>query len=260
MTFPVYINIGSLHIHPHIFFEAIAYTVTFQLLLFLSKKGDKIPFSQRTSVMVGGLVGAVIGAKVLVVLNHPYLWGNASDTLMLFLQGKTIVGALLGGLIGVEVTKKIVGISVSTGDAFVCPLIVGMAIGRLGCFFTGLSDKTYGIATNLPWGVDFGDGIMRHPTQLYEIVFLLGLLAFIYIRSRYERESGDLFRLFMISYLSFRFLIDFIKPDYHVLLGLNAIQIACILALIYYARDMRRVFAFRGVNPPTPAPPLGKGG
>ena len=249
MTFPVYINIGSLHIHPHLFFEAIAYTITFQLLLFLSKKGDNIPFSQRTSVMVGGLVGAVIGAKMLVVLNHPYLWGSMNDTLMLFLQGKTIVGALLGGLIGVEVTKKIVGITVSTGDAFTYPLIVGMAIGRLGCFFTGLSDKTYGIATNLPWGVDFGDGIIRHPTQIYEIVFLFALLLFLYLRSRYERDSGDLFRFFMIGYLSFRLIIDFIKPDFHILLGMNAIQIACIIALMYYAKDISRMFTFLNRKP-----------
>lgn len=245
MTFPYYIHIGALQIHPHIFFEAIAYTVTFQLLLFLSKKGDNIPFSQRTSVMVGGLIGAVLGAKILVVLNHPDLWGSANDTLMLLMQGKTIVGALLGGLIGVEVTKRIVGITTSTGDTFAYPMIVGITIGRIGCFLTGLSDKTYGIATNLPWGVDFGDGILRHPTQLYEILFLVTLLVFIYIRSRYDRESGDLFRFFMIGYLSFRLAVDFIKPDYHVLLGMSAIQIACLLALLYYARDMRRLFSLK---------------
>jgi prolipoprotein diacylglyceryltransferase len=251
MAFPYYIHIGALQIHPHIFFEAIAYTVTFQLLLFLSRKGDNIPFSQRTSVMVGGLIGAVLGAKILVVLNHPDLWGSANDTLMLFLQGKTIVGALLGGLIGVEVTKKLVGITISTGDTFTYPMIAGIAIGRIGCFLTGLSDKTYGIATSLLWGVDFGDGILRHPTQIYEIIFLITLLAFIYLRSRYERESGDLFRFFMIGYLSFRLAVDFIKPDYHILLGMSAIQIVCVLALFYYTKDMNRIFVFRKADTKT---------
>jgi phosphatidylglycerol---prolipoprotein diacylglyceryl transferase len=67
----------------------------------------------------------------------------------------------------VEVTKKIIKVPTSTGDAFAYPLIVGTAIGRIGCFFTGLSDRTYGTATSLPWGIDFGDRIPRHPTQLY---------------------------------------------------------------------------------------------
>ena len=62
---------------------------------------------------------------------------------------------------GVELAKRACGVTRSTGDQFVWPLAVGTAIGRLGCFFTGLDDHTYGTATRLPWGVDFGDGILR---------------------------------------------------------------------------------------------------
>jgi prolipoprotein diacylglyceryltransferase len=122
---------------------------------------------------------------------------------------------------------------------------VGTAIGRIGCFLTGLSDRTYGIATTLPWGVDFGDGIYRHPTQLYEIIFLLGLMVFLKIRSRYHRQEGDLFKFYMVAYLSFRLLIDFIKPDFHPILGLSAIQIACVLGLLYYWRSIPQMFAFK---------------
>jgi prolipoprotein diacylglyceryltransferase len=86
------------------------------------------------------------------------------------LQGKTVVGALLGGLVGVEVTKKRIGVQQSTGDRFVEPLIIGMAIGRIGCFLTGLSDRTYGTVTRLPWGVNSGDGLLRYPTQPYEVI------------------------------------------------------------------------------------------
>lgn len=104
--------------------------------------------------------------------------------------------------------------------------------------------RTYGIATNLPWGVDFGDGIPRHPTQLYEIPFLLCLLIFLQIRSRYQKQEGDLFKFYLVAYLGFRFLIDFIKP-FHPLLGMSAIQIACILALIYYRSSIIKLFIFR---------------
>ena len=73
---------------------------------------------------------------------------------------------------GVEIAKRAAGVTASTGDAFVVPLAVGIAIGRMGCFVAGLHDDTYGNATTLPWGVDFGDGVARHPTQLYDIAFV----------------------------------------------------------------------------------------
>lgn len=104
--------------------------------------------------------------------------------------------------------------------------------------------RTYGIATTLPWGVDFGDGIPRHPTQLYEILFLLCLIIFLKLRSRYQRQEGDLFKFYMIAYLFLRFLIDFIKPDFRPILGMSAIQIACLLALVYYRSSIIKIFKF----------------
>ena len=244
MTFPVYFSLGSLQIHPHLLFESLAYAIAFRLVILNSRK-DTIKSTQRTSVIVGGMVGALVGAKSLVLLQHlDLLPQNWQQFLWLFIQGKTVVGAILGGLIGVELTKKMIGLNRSTGDVFVYPLIVGTAIGRIGCFLTGLSDRTYGIATTLPWGVDFGDGIYRHPTQLYEIIFLVILMAFLRIRSRYQRQEGDLFKFYMIAYLGFRLIVDFIKPDFHPFLGLTAIQIACILALVYYRRSLGNLFRF----------------
>lgn len=244
VQFPVYIGLGGLKIHPHFLFESLAYAVAFRLML-RNVKTEAIAFSQRTSVIVGGLVGALIGAKGLVLLQHIDLLGQDwRQLLLLFLQGKTVVGAMLGGLVGVELTKRWIGLKQSTGDAFVDPLMVGTAIGRVGCFLTGLSDRTYGTPTSLPWGIDFGDGIPRHPTQLYEIVFLLGLMALLKILSRPNWESGDLFKLYMMAYLTFRLLIDFIKPDFHPFWGLSAIQVACFLGLVYYSQNLPRWFKF----------------
>ncbi|MBE9205373.1 prolipoprotein diacylglyceryl transferase [Nostoc sp. LEGE 06077] len=245
MTFPVYFWLGSLRIHPHILFESLAYAIAFRLLLCNIRK-DAIAPRQRSSVMVGGMLGALIGAKVLVALQHLDLVGqNLQELALLLLQGKTVIGALLGGLIGVEITKKIIGVRQSTGDVFVYPLIIGTAIGRIGCFLTGLSDRTYGIATTLPWSVDFGDGISRHPTQLYEILFFICLIFLLNFRRRYQYRNGDLFKFYLISYLSFRFFIDFIKPDFHPLLGLSAIQIACLCTIIYYLPSIPQVFQMR---------------
>jgi phosphatidylglycerol---prolipoprotein diacylglyceryl transferase len=242
IQFPVYLHLGSWAIHPHPVFEALAYMVAFRLAL-RNFRQDSIATSQRTSILVGGMLGGLIGAKLLVLLQHiDLLWSDRTAWALLLFQGKTVVGGLLGAIVGVELTKKYIGVKQSTGDAFVTPLIFGMMIGRVGCFLTGLDDRTYGTVTNLPWAVDFGDGLLRHPTPIYEILFLFVLFLLIQWRSRYKSRSGDRFKFYTIGYLSFRFLVDFIKPEFHPILGVSAIQIACALGIFYYYRSFGDFF------------------
>ncbi len=250
MHFPVYIRLGDWQVHPHVLFESLGYAIALRLALANFRRDTIITPTQRSSIVVGGLAGGLLGAKALVLLQHLDLAAQSWEQFLgLLLSGKTVVGGLLGAVAGVEVTKRWIGVKQSTGDAFVYPLIGGMAMGRIGCFLTGLSDRTYGIATTLPWGVDFGDGIPRHPTQLYEIVFLLGLWAGLRWRDRYTHQPGDGFKFYMIAYLSFRFSIDWLKPDFHPLLGMSAIQIACLLGLIYYRNSFKDLIP-QGVSRP----------
>ena len=83
--------------------------------------------------------------------------------------------------------------------------------------------------------MDLGDGIPRHPVTLYEIIFL-GLVWWVLLRTQKNLplENGALFKIFMISYLLFRFVLDFIKPHYSLPLGLSSIQLACLLGILYY--------------------------
>jgi phosphatidylglycerol---prolipoprotein diacylglyceryl transferase len=241
MEFPFYLTIGTLKIHPHPVFESLAYFISLRLAL---RRFRQNPVAQdnRGVVIAGGILGGILGAKILAILQHlDILWTGTAPLPMLLIGGKTIVGALLGATFGVEITKKLRKIDTATGDVFAYPLIIGIAIGRIGCFLTGLTDQTYGTPTNLPWAVDFGDHVPRHPTQLYEVVFLLGLLLCLQYRQQKPLQQGDLFRFFMICYLGFRWAIDFIKPDFHPLLGMSAIQIACLLGLVYYRQAMRRL-------------------
>jgi len=238
LSFPVRI----LGLHPHFLFEGLAYLVGFRLYLALRRRsGDPIGDETRTSVIVGAAVGAAAGSKLLHWLDAPGVTLAHARDLAFWTGGKTIVGGLLGGLLGVELTKRLVGESRSTGDLFALPLCAGMAVGRVGCFLTGLADHTHGVATGLPWGVDFGDGVARHPTQLYEILWL-GLTALWLARPRSSRRPGDAFRGFLIGYLGFRLALETLKPGPHEYLGLDGIQVACLLGLAYYARDLRRVF------------------
>lgn len=115
------------------------------------------------------------------------------------------------------------------------PLAVAIVVGRIGCFLAGLHDGTYGVATTLPWGVDFGDGIVRHPTQIYDQLFIVGLVWFLhYLKPRLSAVSGLQFKLFLSGYLLWRLLVDGIKPVPYDYWGLSGIQWACVVALVIY--------------------------
>jgi phosphatidylglycerol:prolipoprotein diacylglycerol transferase len=117
---------------------------------------------------------------------------------------------------------------------------VGIAVGRIGCFLSGLPDGTYGTPTSLPWGVDFGDGISRHPTAIYESIFMLAFAAAL-SRVAPRFANGQLFNVFMAGYLAFRLIVDGIKPGLSVALGLTSIQLACIAGLAICVWRLSRV-------------------
>jgi phosphatidylglycerol:prolipoprotein diacylglycerol transferase len=241
MSFPLYLRVGALRIHPHWIFEALAYAVAFQVYLALRRRrGDAIDPSARWRVIAAAAVGAVLGSKLLYWFEDPPLTLAHWNDLSFLMSGKTVVGALIGGLFAVEWTKRQLGVVQRTGDLFAIPLCIGIAIGRIGCFLTGLEDHTAGSATSLPWAVNYGDGVLRHPTQIYEIVFVLALAVLLWTVSRKPFPDGHLFKIFMVGYFSFRLAIDFLKPDVRVFLRLSSIQWACIAMLIYYSPDLHR--------------------
>jgi phosphatidylglycerol:prolipoprotein diacylglycerol transferase len=227
--------------HPglHPVFEALGYLVGYGVYKMLrARTGDVLADDRRWLIIAATAVGALAGSRVLGLLEQAPRIGFRWEWL-LRPGGKTIVGGLLGGWLAVEVAKRVLGITTRTGDLFAIPLCIGIAVGRIGCFLAGLADDTYGKPTRMPWGVDFGDGIPRHPTQLYEIVFLLLLAAFLYWMSRRQHTNGTLFRVFMASYLLWRLLIDFLKPQ-PLVHGMNLIQWASIAGLIAVAVGVLR--------------------
>lgn len=200
-------------------------------------------------VLVGLLIGAALGNKLVFLIERPDIARAIWQGGQLILPGQSIVGGLLGGLIGVELAKKLTGQTRSTGDAMVLPIAVGLGLGRVGCFLAGLHDDTHGLPTTLPWGVDFGDGLPRHPTQLYEIAVVLPLAIALH-RARFA-TPGLAFKLFLSAYLLWRFFIEFLKPvPVAWPLGLSGIQWTCLAALAVYTPIVAR--AWRQPVPVTP--------
>jgi phosphatidylglycerol---prolipoprotein diacylglyceryl transferase len=256
MTFPVYIPIGPWRIHPHLFFESLSYFVGFRVYLALRRRaGDTVIVPDRWATLSCAAAGAALGARVLAWLANPQATYDLNSVL---LGGKTIVGGLIGGLVGVELVKLAMGIRRSTGDLYAPALAVAIAVGRVGCLLTGIADDTSGTPTSLPWGMDLGDGIQRHPTQLYEIVVLAAMVVPLWRLARRTMavaavtdgqdhpgtggvlREGDAFKAFMVAYMLLRIVVDFVKPYPAVFLGLGVLQWAAVVTIAYYARDIWR--------------------
>lgn len=231
----------------HLVFEWLAILTGVQVYRWIKRSKGQPAITEGSSftVLLGCIVGAGIGNKLVFAVEYPQLWSEHGwHTLA---QGQSIIGGLLGGLVGVEIAKKISGIQHSTGDDFVLPIMVGTIIGRIGCFLAGLHDSTFGLPTTLVWGIDFGDGVARHPTQIYDMLAVSGLGLLLWSnQARLTPVSGLSFKLYLAGYLGWRLLIDSIKPvPYSYWLNLSGIQWVCIVVLLLYlpllVRDWRKL-------------------
>jgi phosphatidylglycerol:prolipoprotein diacylglycerol transferase len=204
--------------------------------LLLRKTQKQLPISamEKFGLGIGAFCGAMIGSKLPFLLSD---WDGLVSGTAWFSNGKTIMFGIVGGYFGVEIAKWMMEIKVKTGDTFAAPVAFAVAIGRVACFQGGCC---YGTPTNLPWGVVFptaldGSTLARHPTQLYEAAFhfTAGLLL-VWLGKR-ERFSGQLIKLYLLSYLVYRFLTEFIRPEAPVWFGLTGYQAAAVALVPLFA-------------------------
>jgi phosphatidylglycerol---prolipoprotein diacylglyceryl transferase len=192
-----------------------------------------LPIGTFNKVWIGlsAFSGAILTAKLPFLI--PGLPGF-TDAEGLLISGKTILFGMVGGYFGVELAKRSIGLKRKTGDTFVVPVAVSIAIGRLACFCGGCC---YGTPTDLPWAVTFPsiDHLARHPTQLYESLFHLiaaGAAAWMIKR---RMLPGQLIKLYFICYFCYRFLTEFIRPETQIVGGLTAYQWSTIVFIPLFA-------------------------
>lgn len=229
----------GIKVNIHLVLEYAAFIIAFRYYVLLRRRSsDTISSGHRLSIILGAALGALIGSRIMGWLEYPFVDISVENILPL-MNTKTIMGGLFGGLLGVELAKKIIGETQSSGDLFTFPIIVGIFIGRVGCFLAGVNEFTYGIETTLFTGMDLGDGLLRHPLALYELLYLIFLFFILkYIQKNQNLPSGYLFQYFMLTYFGFRFFIEFLKPNEFLLLGLSSIQYLCLICFLYYRKTI----------------------
>lgn len=154
----------------------------------------------------------------------------------------SIAGGLVGAIAAVEIWKWRHGVRGSTGGPFVIPLCLAIIVGRWGCLFAGLADDTFGTPTTLPWGVDLGDGIARHPVEIYKsaaMALFLGVYWGALVRGHtWAVRHG--FHAFVLAYAVQRFAWEFLKPYPRAVGALNLFHLLMIGLAAYAVVWIRR--------------------
>lgn len=230
---PVLFRIGNIGVPAYGFFIFLGLSIGLLVYIREAKRLGRLN-EKGFFVALGALIGGIIGAKLLIwIIHYQYILSHLSD-FRIILSGRSIIGGLIGGAIGALLTKKALGIKEKQGNLLAPAVAIGVAIGRIGCFFRGCC---FGKQTVLPWGIDFGDGVLRHPTQLYESAFMLAMF-FLLERMKCQKnvQPGQLFKTLMISYFIFRFFLEFIRTETVTPLGLTVFQIISFGAILYLVR------------------------
>lgn len=175
-------------------------------------------------IVAAALIFGILGAKLpLLLMNYKFV----STRPDIWFEGKTIVGGFIGGTFGVVFIKKLLKIQLKMGNVIAPAAALGMGIGRLGCFLNGCC---YGLQWS--WGVDFGDGVLRLPTQLFEAAFhFIAFFVLVYLKQRVTKP-GILFKYYISAYLVFRFFTEFFRQNQRLFDFLTLYQLLSILGLL----------------------------
>jgi phosphatidylglycerol---prolipoprotein diacylglyceryl transferase len=186
------------------------------------------PVDWAYEVIFAGLVGGVIGSRIDFLLQN---WDEASDDLLgNVVSGSGLVwfGGLVGGAVGVVLwawRRGFLGLQLL--DVCAVPLALGYATGRIGCQLSG--DGDYGTSSDLPWAMSYPDGTVPttddvHPTPIYESLSV-GLIALGLWHLRGRLAPGMVFALYLVAVGLERLLVEFIRRNDDVALGLTLAQL-----------------------------------
>jgi phosphatidylglycerol:prolipoprotein diacylglycerol transferase len=263
---PVLARIGPVSIGTHDVFSLLGIAVGFGIYFReLRRRGWLDGTIVRISLIA--LLGAVAGARLITVWERPEVLAAFSS--MPFSEaiersGKSIIGAVAGGYLGIVLAKRAFGYRRSTGDCYALAIPIATAIGRVGCFLTELP---LGTPTGLPWGMTVSPTVAAavpdcpgclgpmHPTMVYEIAFNVVAAVLIWRFRRRVPIPGDTLKLYLVAAGVFRFLVEYLRTSPPQALGLTAPQWVLIpmlaLLAIHFGREIRGR-AWRVPLPPSP--------
>src|SRR5215510_10594553 len=186
--------------YPELFtIPGIDFTIsTFGLMLALAflvgtwitsyRMGEEGLEPDATTLLIYVMIGGILGSKLYFAIDVHLREGRPFLDLLLSREGLTWYGGLIGASVLGAIGCRIHGIPLKTfADCTAVAGPIGQALGRIGCFLVG---DDYGRPTDVAWGVEFPQGAPPttegpvHPTQLYEVAWLLPVAGFLWLRRK----------------------------------------------------------------------------
>jgi phosphatidylglycerol:prolipoprotein diacylglycerol transferase len=217
---PVLFQIGPLTFYSYGFMIAAGFWAA---SFVLSRRAAQLGWDagRIQNVALVALLAGLVGARILyVAISWETFQSNWVEVFRIDHGGLVYFGGLLGGLLGGLWMARIYRFPLlRTVDCFMPALALAHAFGRIGCFLNGCC---YGRYTTLPVGVQFPNlgEWPRHPTQLYETVFLISLFFFLRKLDQRNPKPGTVLLAYGALYGLWRFLIEFLRGD-HLPVAMN---------------------------------------
>jgi phosphatidylglycerol:prolipoprotein diacylglycerol transferase len=249
---PVAFTIGSIEIRWYGIMIALAILVLVLWTLWQAKRGAKLSYDTVIILAIVGIPSGIIFSRLLHVIDRWEFYSHNPGQIIGG-EGLTIYGAILGAVLGTWIYSKFRPFNYGYAADLVAPgIILAQAIGRVGCTINGCC---YGTHTSLPWGIFYTHPNVNvqtlaagvtHPTQVYEIIFLLLLFGGIMLLKGRLKPDGSLFLVYLGGYSLWRFGIDFVREGTPFLFSLHQAQVIGIIVvvvaiIILVRRRVRRV-------------------
>ena len=223
---------------------------------FLNKDLNRLGYDAKlaSDIVFAAAVGGILGSKIYYLVEN-FERVKADPAGMIFSgAGLVFLGGLMGGTLGVTyVIKKNKLTWIKFADIVAPLLILGYAVGRIGCFLVG---DDYGLPTNGPWGIAFPNGLPPstysvfqsyypwislegfnpgvlkvHPTQIYESIIGFGIFYFLYQKRIKIVVIGSLFFSYLIFAGAERFFIEFLRVNTKYFFGLSGSQLISLIMI-----------------------------
>jgi phosphatidylglycerol:prolipoprotein diacylglycerol transferase len=233
---PIAFTLGEISVRWYGVMVALAVVVLILWMVWQIRRGANISYDSLLTVALIAIPSGIIISRLLHIID---LWSFylANPGLLLGFGGLTIWGAILGATLGIWIYSRFSDFRFGYFMDLVAPgVLLAQVIGRIGCTINGCC---YGKATSLPWGVVYTNpdsyapiGIAVHPTQIYEIIFLLIVFGVLFwLRKRFQPE-GSLFLIYLSLYSMWRLGIGFLRDGTDFLFGLHQAQVVGIVVLL----------------------------
>lgn len=198
--------------------------VSLAFWLRLARRDERLLF-----IYIAALVSAFLGAKIVYLLAEGWIYWDWPERWLIWATGKTILGALLGGYLGVEMAKKALGYQSATGDFFALVAPLGILFGRIGCLLHGCCLGR--VCEPHWWTLRDAHGVTRWPAVPVEIAFNIIMLAGALVLRRRKLLPGQHFHLYLIAYGLFRFLHEFLRATPRLGPGVTGYQVAALAVM-----------------------------